>query len=348
MKLKKNSKDAVVMIPLKDIQPHPEETDIYGPVDTDNDFIASIRDQGILQPIIIADSKLLDKEKRERKYFTVAGHRRHLGSFAAGLNSIPAMIREYKSYDETVLHLLATNLNREKTEAQRRREFLRGKQILSQFGKLRMAQGIYTDTSFENEELFRYLEKHKVDETKPLNSVEVLKEMTGYSKYEQELTTVVYEDEYQEKQLKKLRKMKLPVEAENELCKKWDEARQLVDDDKATLKEAYDAIRKMLDDLIKKLNPVKKKTKTKPQTPSPKSQDDIEALIEKLFEPFGEPKKFIDYAEDSKHAGYMVGYTYNRNAGQVPVGMWIGKKKPEHKLDFNVLARIYEKMTGSK
>jgi ParB/RepB/Spo0J family partition protein len=269
--------DKIVMVKIDEIQDHPEESKIYGAIETSEEFVASIADRGVLQPVILADAhvpKLLAKEYRVKGkgYFLVSGHRRKHGATLAGLTEIPAIVKSYNSYDETVLDLCISNKNREKTNAQRRREFLTIKQKLSQFGKLHMAKGIYEKSKYENDELSRFLETLKVKDRKPLDSVQLLIETTGFSEYEQRLIQMVYDLDYRDKQLAKLRKMKLPVKSETALAGIWQNWTEQAESKEVTLKEAYDAIKKQISKLTDKLNP-KKKEKSRKQKAESKKTD---------------------------------------------------------------------------
>ena len=77
------------------------------PDETLRDLAESIKAQGVIQPIVLR----ADPEQAGR-YVLIAGERRWRASRIAGLDSIPAVVRE--ASDETVLALqLVENLNRE-------------------------------------------------------------------------------------------------------------------------------------------------------------------------------------------------------------------------------------------
>lgn len=339
--------EKIIMVKVSDIQDHPQEKIIYGDVNTDHDFVASIEDQGVLQPVILADVKLLPKKEREKDtaYFLVSGHRRVKGSVLAGIREVPAMIGEYKNYNETTLHLCLTNKNREKTNAQRVREFMASKQILSQLGKLKQSKGTYSNTIYEDEEFLRILKNWEIDEDEPLNTIEILKEASGFSEWEQRMIKTVHDDDYMEKQLKKLKKMKLSVEAENNLANVWISAREKVEKDECSLSEAYNAISKLLSDLEKKLNPKPKKAKAK------KQKEETESSLFEVLPQFNytysqtpqkydpNPKKStIDFVLKSKK-GADIGVV---KTNKMPVGVCVKLKGSgvNYMLDFDELAAI--------
>ena len=77
------------------------------PDETLQDLAESIKAQGVIQPIVLRPDP-----DQEGRYVLIAGERRWRASQIAGLDSIPAVVRE--ASDETVLALqLVENLNRE-------------------------------------------------------------------------------------------------------------------------------------------------------------------------------------------------------------------------------------------
>ena len=72
--------------------------------DTLIELAASIRENGIIQPIIV--------EKNKNRYRIVAGERRYRAAKLAGLDSIPAIIRDYTAADRLQVALIE-NIQRE-------------------------------------------------------------------------------------------------------------------------------------------------------------------------------------------------------------------------------------------
>lgn len=91
------------MIPIKDITPNPyqprtkiEETDI-------KDLIASVKEKGIIEPIIV--------KRKDNKFILAAGERRLRAAQLAGLQEVPAVIRDLT--DQELLEIgLIENLHR--------------------------------------------------------------------------------------------------------------------------------------------------------------------------------------------------------------------------------------------
>jgi ParB family chromosome partitioning protein len=96
--------DKVIQIPLSKLRPNPYQPRKTFDQNTLNELAASIREHGIIQPIIVR-SVLKD-------YEIIAGERRFRASQIVGLETIPAVIRTYT--DEQVMEIaLIENVQRE-------------------------------------------------------------------------------------------------------------------------------------------------------------------------------------------------------------------------------------------
>lgn len=99
-----NSSDGVVEIELEKIFPNPDQPRKTFDEDKLMDLAESIREHGVLQPILVAP--------RDDKFMIIAGERRYRASKRAGLATIPALIREMD--DEKVMELaLIENVQRD-------------------------------------------------------------------------------------------------------------------------------------------------------------------------------------------------------------------------------------------
>ncbi|HRW67348.1 MAG: ParB/RepB/Spo0J family partition protein [Candidatus Competibacteraceae bacterium] len=93
------------MLPIDMIDPSP-----YQPREACNekaldDLAASIKDVGIIQPVVV-------RPKDDKRYELVAGHRRWLAASHLAMNTIPAIIRPLDNKDAAALSLIE-NLQRE-------------------------------------------------------------------------------------------------------------------------------------------------------------------------------------------------------------------------------------------
>lgn len=95
-------------VPIKDIAQDPKQPRQHFDPHALEGLVQSIKEQGILQPIILRRNELSD----EPAYVIVAGERRWRAARAAGLKEVPVVIREDLSEDSLELALIE-NLQRE-------------------------------------------------------------------------------------------------------------------------------------------------------------------------------------------------------------------------------------------
>lgn len=98
------SQDAVLQIPIGDIDPNTEQPRKNFDEAALNELAASIKTHGIIQPIILS--------KVGTRYMIIAGERRWRAAKIAGLKAVPALIKEY-SNDEISEISIIENLQRE-------------------------------------------------------------------------------------------------------------------------------------------------------------------------------------------------------------------------------------------
>lgn len=98
------SDDAVVAIPLTDIDPNFEQPRKNFDEDALNELAESIKLHGVIQPIVVVPVG--------RRFMLIAGERRFRASKIAGKTSIPAVIRHYTSQQIKEISLIE-NLQRE-------------------------------------------------------------------------------------------------------------------------------------------------------------------------------------------------------------------------------------------
>ncbi len=95
----------VRIVPVDHIEPNPEQPRMVFEQDALNELSASIREHGVLQPILV-------RPLGPNTYQIVAGERRWRASRLAGLESIPALIEDID--DDTALEIaIIENLQRE-------------------------------------------------------------------------------------------------------------------------------------------------------------------------------------------------------------------------------------------
>lgn len=329
----------IEMVDINKIGDHPEQAMIYGVEPVDADLVDSIKRHGVLQPLLLTFPECLNFDEDYKDYpydyIAVAGHRRLKAAIAAGLTQVPAETKYYDDPDDCEAELIASNKNREKNILQRIREFLSYKQILSQKLQGKDISDVYADSKSEYEVLSRFLENVRLnkDDLRNANSIDILKDVTGFSKYYQELITVVFDDEYRTKRMKKLSQMGLSGETEHsEIWYRWNEAREQVENGAASAAEGAAAIKEMLARIEKALLPKKKKAKKKPEPPHSKKPVQLSFEFDELFDE--------DYFDDE--LDYDVLYeTEDAAAG---VAVQDGVKQPYIKIGNRTLGVKWEKL----
>ena len=98
------SKSDIVEIPIKDIRSNPHQPREFFDESALNELAESIKDHGIIEPIIV--------KKSIKGYDLVAGERRTKAATIAGLETIPAIIRDFT--DQQMMEIaLIENIQRE-------------------------------------------------------------------------------------------------------------------------------------------------------------------------------------------------------------------------------------------
>jgi ParB family transcriptional regulator, chromosome partitioning protein len=95
----------LAMLPVADVEPHPEQPRRHFDEDALDELAASIAQRGVIQPIIV---RLL----RSGRYQLVAGERRWRAAQRAQLHEIPAIVRDLSEREVMALALIE-NLQRE-------------------------------------------------------------------------------------------------------------------------------------------------------------------------------------------------------------------------------------------
>ena len=98
------SKSDIIEIPVDDIRSNPHQPREYFDEEALNELAESIKDHGILEPIIV--------KKSIRGYDLVAGERRTKAAKLAGLSTVPAIVRDFT--DQQMMEIaLIENIQRE-------------------------------------------------------------------------------------------------------------------------------------------------------------------------------------------------------------------------------------------
>lgn len=276
---KENKVENIEYIDTDNLFYHPRQYEIYGEIDLEPEFVASVKDMGVLTPLTVAD--LGNPKYGETRFTIISGHRRKAAAVITGISEVPCIIKEYESDEMMELEFLAANIQREKSDGIRLKEFISYKQILCQIGKVRKGKGVYADTLFENEAFMRFAKVHKLEDKivpgVPLKTTEIIKKLTGFSEYEQRWLCYLEDDDFMQKKFDELFKLRLTTENGNELYDKIEIAKTAYTSGDASLHEAAKAVKDMLDDVKRQLTAVKmpkekaekapKATQAKPSKP---------------------------------------------------------------------------------
>lgn len=96
---------------VEKLEPHPKNVEIYGETDPDEGFVESIREKGVLEPLVIKRDKTI-----------LSGHRRWTAAKEADVGRVPVRIAEFDSELAEREALIEFNRQREKTFSQKMRE----------------------------------------------------------------------------------------------------------------------------------------------------------------------------------------------------------------------------------
>lgn len=100
-----SGEETVALLPVSEIRPNPYQPRQNFDQDALEELTESIRQNGVLQPIIVRKSSA-------KGYELVAGERRHRASILAGIDTIPAIIRELNE-EFMIRYAILENLQRE-------------------------------------------------------------------------------------------------------------------------------------------------------------------------------------------------------------------------------------------
>lgn len=230
-------------IPIELLVPHPKQAEIYGEDVIEDEFVASIKDKGILTPLTVTATD-------DGMFMIISGHRRKKGALLAGLPVVPCIEKTYENEIEMELEFLMYNIQREKSKETKINELYQYKQILCQIGKTRQGKGVYAETIFENEDFWRFAKTsgvfEKVKPGEPLNTVKILKDLTGFSEYEQKYLLRIKKTDWIQEEIYRLRDKLLPKHFENQIWENHAKIKQEHFEQKISTNEAI----KMLNDMI--------------------------------------------------------------------------------------------------
>ena len=117
---------------VDELTPHPKNEDIYGADGPAGDIAESVRENGVLEPLVIKSDKTI-----------ISGHRRWRAARETGIGRVPVRVAEFESELDEREALIEFNRQREKTFSQKMAEADEIREIVEQRAKER--QGERTD-----------------------------------------------------------------------------------------------------------------------------------------------------------------------------------------------------------
>ena len=105
---------------VDELTPHPKNEDIYGVGEPDEDIAESVRENGVLEPLVIKSDKTI-----------ISGHRRWRAAREAGIGRVPVRVAEFESELDEREALIEFNRQREKTFSQKMAEADEIREIVS-------------------------------------------------------------------------------------------------------------------------------------------------------------------------------------------------------------------------
>lgn len=170
-------------IPLAEIKENPDQPRKVYNAQKMKEIEASIKERGVLQPIIV---RRIDDPDADKKFELIAGHRRVRASIAVGLTMIPAVITVTKGNDRHTIALIE-NLSRED---------LKPLDTICSVGDLAQKLGstdeVVNELKLKDRTVRRYVKTFKA-----LNSVpQVLERLNGRLKIQAKEDTKVAQDDF--------------------------------------------------------------------------------------------------------------------------------------------------------
>jgi ParB family transcriptional regulator, chromosome partitioning protein len=109
--------DAIFQIELEKIEPNPDQPRRVFEPEALKDLASSIREFGLLQPIVVTKVETEVPNGTQVKYILISGERRLMASKLLGLERIPAMIRNVSLNRERLELAIIENIQREQLNA---------------------------------------------------------------------------------------------------------------------------------------------------------------------------------------------------------------------------------------
>ena len=100
---KASAENSILQIPVDDIRPFPDHPFHLYEGDRLEEMVQSVKDHGILVPVIV-------RKTGDGSYEMLAGHNRQQAARLAGLQTIPAIVKEGLTEEEALVYVIETNM----------------------------------------------------------------------------------------------------------------------------------------------------------------------------------------------------------------------------------------------
>ena len=223
---------------------HPNQQKIYGDTKISSDFVKSIVQRGILQPLLVTSSELFDKNDT-KSYTIISGHRRKIGGGMANLDTVPCIIKEYPSPIFADLDHVFCNKQRVKNPTQITNEINDLKQLLCQYDNIKKHQDL-SKTPEEVKQFFlefqKRLDKYGGD---PKNTAKLIAKELGITQFEVSQHFAISDDEKFDNYVDSLQKKGVPESDIKIIYKSWEANKKLFHKGEITLNNAYNFVLKL-------------------------------------------------------------------------------------------------------
>lgn len=283
------------------ILPHPKQHELYGDEILDEDFVESIKLQGVLQPPVVTYFKDVKEGFENHDYpkdaiVFISGHRRWKGSLKAGRVKLYCQVKRYENYFDSEVDHITFNKTRHKTKAQIANELLAYKQKLDQIRKELEVNGLEALSKYKSFDVSKHVEVDENGRHYLPYATEMIAKDLGITKGQQEKLNVIFSDEWLQGKIEDIHFSKLSNKKKNIAEKGLDEVvtkgREEVDKkDGLSVNKVHSEIMRVWNDIDSVINP-KPKEKAKKKKSHTKKWVKAKDFAEKVE---GEE---LDYAEE--------------------------------------------------
>ena len=285
----------ITQIDLGLLRDHPKNEEVYGPVLPDAELVESIKERGVLQPLIVV-------QREDELYDIIAGHRRKFAALEAGLDTVPCEVREYENEHEEQIDLAHSNKHRTKTQKQIDNEVIFLRSALSEATKAR---------GFANLKQGNKRSKSPAGSNEPTGStVEKIADMTGESVSSVKRRTMVCDTEYRKAFYEELRKLGANDELIKECSSQWSGITREYDRNALKVSAAATKVKELKQEFLELCPGYKGEKKSKKKAVKKKPSKPRVEFATLELNPDVDDEEFREVKEDEKN-GVTYGYWNN-------------------------------------